>query len=68
MNQIEINSSSNNSRFDFGKYAICCGYAGATIALFAATYVWLVRGDFAWVTILAALWAAEMTFRYQRSR
>ena len=46
--------------------AIRIAWVGAVFALMAAAYVWLFRGQLAWVTILTALVTLEYSIRLYR--
>lgn len=51
-------------KFGIEDLAILIGMSGAVFALGAATFVWFARGQVAWVTIAASIWALDMSTRY----
>ena len=66
MNNQELNDVS--SKFEVADFAIWLCFAGATFALLASFYVWIMRGNTAFATIGAAIWALVTALQYYLKR
>ncbi len=66
MDELQIPTRKNG--LEFADVAIWLSFLGIAFAVGAAVYVWLSRGQFAWVMVGASIWALDITLRYHWSR